>query len=88
MCFGRADLTVCVWGGDHVLGPDNFFGTPIQDLPADRDKAAWAHEALTASIEVFPKWLDAVKEKYGMFSALGNVPFHLAEMLIVVCSAY
>ena len=51
--------------GFIVLGPDYFFGVPIQDLPANRDKAGWANEALVAAREVFPKWLDTVKATYG-----------------------
>ena len=58
---------VLTWGppGFIVLGPDCFFGVPIQDLPEDRDKASWANEALVKAREVFPKWLDAVKATYG-----------------------
>ena len=51
--------------GFIVLGPDYFFGTYIQDLPADHDKLAWAHEARAAANESFPKWLEAVKATYG-----------------------
>jgi dienelactone hydrolase len=51
--------------GFIVLGPDYFFGSSIQDVPEDHDKYAWAHGARAAAIKVFPKWLDAVKEKYG-----------------------
>ncbi|KAG9310231.1 dienelactone hydrolase [Chiua virens] len=51
--------------GFVVLGPDYFFGQYIQDLPEDADKPAWAHKKLETAIEVFPKWLDAVKAKYG-----------------------
>jgi dienelactone hydrolase len=51
--------------GFIVLGPDYFFGVPIQDLPADRDKAAWSVEALEKATKAFPKWFEAVKAKYG-----------------------
>jgi len=51
--------------GFIVLGPDYFFGSPVQDLPADRDMVAWIEEARAPANEAFPKWLDAVKEKYG-----------------------
>lgn len=48
-----------------MLGPDYFYGVHVQDLPADRDKATWAHEARVKALEVFPKWFDAVKATYG-----------------------
>ena len=51
--------------GFIVLGPDYFFGKPMQDLPAGHDKATWADESLATARQTFPKWLDAVKEVYG-----------------------
>ncbi|KAF8131431.1 dienelactone hydrolase [Boletus edulis] len=51
--------------GFIVLGPDYFFGTYAQDLPEDQDKTAWAYEALSKALEVFPEWFDTVKAKYG-----------------------
>lgn len=74
--------------GFTVLGPDYFFGTSILDVPEDHDKFAWIEEARAPANEAFPKWLDAVKEKYGMQPALGNVPFHPSKMFTVVCSSY
>jgi len=52
--------------GFIVLGPDYFFGKPVQDLPTDRDRVTWAHASLAAATQAFPKWLDAVKETYGV----------------------
>ncbi|KAG6380557.1 Alpha/Beta hydrolase protein [Boletus reticuloceps] len=51
--------------GFIVLGPDYFFGTYAQDLPADQDRTAWGREALSKALEVFPKWFEVVKAKYG-----------------------
>ncbi|KAG9309080.1 dienelactone hydrolase [Chiua virens] len=51
--------------GFVVLGPDYLFGQYVQDVPGDVDKFAWAHTRLDAAVEAFPKWLDAVKAKYG-----------------------
>ncbi|KAG8214444.1 hypothetical protein J3R82DRAFT_9467 [Butyriboletus roseoflavus] len=48
-----------------VLGPDYFFGVPVQNLPPDRDKVAWSLEARAAAIEVFPMWFEEVKATYG-----------------------
>ena len=58
---------VLTWGwlGFIVLGPDYFFGVPVQDLPEGYDKRAFAQKARTKAVEVFPKWFDAVKAKYG-----------------------
>lgn len=51
--------------GFIVLGPDYFFGVPVQNLPPDRDKVAWSLEARAAAVEVFPKWFENVKATYG-----------------------
>lgn len=51
--------------GFLVLGPDYFFGAPVQNLPPDRDKVAWAQEARVAAIKVFPQWFEKVKATYG-----------------------
>ena len=51
--------------GFIVLGPDYFFGVPVQNLPPDRDKVAWSLEALAAAVEVFPKWFEQVRATYG-----------------------
>ncbi|KAF8555051.1 alpha/beta-hydrolase [Imleria badia] len=51
--------------GFIVLGPDYFFGVPIQDMPTDLDKATWVNRARAKALEVFPKWFDAVKATYG-----------------------
>jgi hypothetical protein len=54
------------WGvGFLVLGPDYFLGVSALDLPEGRDKAEWVSELLVKAVEVFPKWLDAVKATYG-----------------------
>ena len=67
--------------GFIVLGPDYFFGAPVQDSLSDRDKVAWAHEALVKARVVFPKWLDAVKATYGeettKYTAVGMYPWTL-----------
>ncbi|KAF8550811.1 hypothetical protein OG21DRAFT_365226 [Imleria badia] len=51
--------------GFTVLGPDYFFGVPVQNLPPDRDKVAWSLEARAAAIEVFPTWFEGVRATYG-----------------------
>ncbi|KAN0073120.1 hypothetical protein V8E55_012260, partial [Tylopilus felleus] len=51
--------------GFIVLGPDYFLGAPVQNLPAGSDRAAWIVVARKKALEVFPKWIEAVKETYG-----------------------
>jgi hypothetical protein len=51
--------------GFIVLGPDYFFGVPVQNLQPDRDKIAWSLEARAAAVEVFPKWFERAKATYG-----------------------
>lgn len=48
-----------------MLGPDYFLGAPVQNLPAGSDRAAWIVVARKKALEVFPKWIEAVKETYG-----------------------
>ena len=51
--------------GFIVLGPDYFFGIPVQNLPPDRDKVAWSREAFAAAMNVFPTWFEQVKVAHG-----------------------
>ena len=60
-----------------MIGPDYFFGVPVQNLSPDRDKVAWSLEARAAAIEVFPKWFESVKTTYGRsnrFVSLDTLP--------------
>ncbi|KAG8219214.1 dienelactone hydrolase family-domain-containing protein [Butyriboletus roseoflavus] len=70
--------------GFIVLGPDYFFGSAVQDLPANSDRNAWIEGARAPASEAFPKWLDAVKATYGIettkYTAVGycfGAPFVL-----------
>jgi hypothetical protein len=51
-----------------VLGPDYFFGDPIQDHDNEEgfDKPAWMAKSKKQADECVPKWLEAVKEKFGL----------------------
>lgn len=60
--------------GFLVLGPDYFFGIPVQNLPPDRDKVAWSLEARTAAIDVFPKWFEQVKSMHGWTPPISHSP--------------
>lgn len=66
--------------GFIVLGPDYFFGVPVQNLPPDRDKVAWSLEARAIAMEAFPKWFDQVKATHGR--ALADVPYPAKRLLL------
>jgi hypothetical protein len=53
--------------GFTVLGPDYFFGDPIQNHMNEEgwDRPAWMAKSRKAAGELVPKWFEAVKEKYG-----------------------
>lgn len=62
--------------GFTVLGPDYFFGDPIGGHleEAGWDRAAWMAKSRKNADECVPRWLEAVKEKYGndaKYSAVG-----------------
>jgi hypothetical protein len=65
--LGLADLVgLCI--GFYVLGLDYFFGDPVQnhaDEP-DFDRAAWVKKVKGLADEATPRWIDAVREKYGV----------------------
>jgi hypothetical protein len=48
-----------------VLGPDYFFGETIEN---QSDKSAWIAKARPRAAEAVPKWLEALKEKYGEYA--------------------
>lgn len=51
------------------MGLDYFFGDPIQnhlDEPSF-DRAAWFAKVKGLANEATPKWIDAVREKYGVW---------------------
>ncbi|KAJ8518990.1 hypothetical protein ONZ45_g3976 [Pleurotus djamor] len=54
--------------GYLVLGPDYFLGDPVQDHDGEEgfDRAAWFAKARANTEEVLPKWIQAVKETYGV----------------------
>lgn len=54
--------------GFIVLGPDYFFGDPVQDHSGEAgfDQSAWAAKSKKQADECVPRWLEAVKEKYGL----------------------
>ena len=54
--------------GFTVLGPDYFFGDPIQNHTDEEgwDRAAWMTKSRKGADECIPKWFEAVKEKYGL----------------------
>jgi hypothetical protein len=53
--------------GFTVLGPDYFFGDPIQNHTNEEgwDRPAWIAKSRKAAEECVPRWFEAVKEKYG-----------------------
>ena len=53
--------------GFTVLGPDYFFGDPVQSHNNEPgfDSRAWASQAMIRATEAVPKWIEAVREKYG-----------------------
>jgi hypothetical protein len=55
--------------GFTVLGPDYFFGDPIQNHTNEEgwDRQAWIEKSKKAASEYVPKWFEAVKEKYGYY---------------------
>jgi len=63
--------------GFIVLGPDYFFGDPIQNHDNEEgfDRPAWIAKSKKQADECVPKWLEAVKEKFGTtgtkYSAVG-----------------
>jgi dienelactone hydrolase len=63
--------------GFIVLGPDYFFGDPIQNHANEEgfDRPAWMAKSKKQADECVPKWLEAVKEKFGTtgtkYSAVG-----------------
>lgn len=74
--------------GFIVLGLDYFFEVPIQDLPADRDKAGPANEALATANEAFPKRLDTVKATYDeRLCPRRNPPPPSESLTFVVCAS-
>jgi len=62
--------------GFTVLGPDYFFGDPVQNHTNEEgwDRPAWIAKSRKAAEECVPRWFEAVKEKYGenaKYSAVG-----------------
>ncbi len=52
--------------GFLVLGVDYFFGDPVyKHTEPDFDRAAWSQKARTRAAQETPKWIEAVREKYG-----------------------
>jgi hypothetical protein len=53
--------------GFTVLGPDYFFGDPVQSHNNEPgfDRKAWISQAMERATEAVPKWIEAVREKYG-----------------------
>jgi hypothetical protein len=64
--------------GFIVVGPDYFFGDPI-DLHTGKegwDRQAWMAKSRRAADECVPKWFEAVKEEYGQ--QLSRCPYFFA----------
>ncbi|PPQ79650.1 hypothetical protein CVT24_010246 [Panaeolus cyanescens] len=62
--------------GFHAVGLDYFFGDPIQNHDGEEgwDVMVWVNKARKVADEVVPRWIDAVREKYGAdadYSAVG-----------------
>ncbi|KAF8186793.1 Alpha/Beta hydrolase protein [Pholiota molesta] len=53
--------------GFYVLGLDYFFGDPVQNHADEPgfDRAAWVKKVKGLADEATPRWIDAVREKYG-----------------------
>jgi len=53
--------------GFIVLGPDYFFGDPVQNHNGEEgfDRAAWFDKSVKNAAECVPRWLEAVKQIYG-----------------------
>ncbi|KAH7921535.1 alpha/beta-hydrolase [Leucogyrophana mollusca] len=51
--------------GFIVLGPDYFFGNAVPQHPPGFELQLWVTGAMERAVEAFPKWLDAVKARYG-----------------------
>jgi hypothetical protein len=51
------------------LGLDYFFGDPVQNHSDDPtfDRGVWVRKAFGVAKDVAPKWIDAVREKYGVW---------------------
>lgn len=72
MCYNCLVATEYVFSihdclGFITLGPDYFFGDPIQNHKDEEgfDRAAWSAKSKKQARESIPRWLEAVKEKYG-----------------------
>jgi len=62
--------------GFIVLGPDYFFGDPVQNHNGEEgfDRSAWFDKSVKNAAECVPRWLEAVKQIYGAdakYSAVG-----------------
>ena len=59
--------------GYHVLGPDYFFGDPIQKhttldlepLDPNFDLMAWLSKSRAQAAAALPPWVAAVRKRYG-----------------------
>ncbi|KAH7921534.1 alpha/beta-hydrolase [Leucogyrophana mollusca] len=51
--------------GFLVLGPDYFFGDSVPNNVPDDERNAWIAAARAPAIAAFPKWVEAVKARYG-----------------------
>ena len=75
-CIPNSSLST----GYIVLGIDYFLGDPIHNHLTDPtfDKQAWFGKSVTQAVEIFPRWLKAVREKYGadtQYTAIGGFWF-------------
>lgn len=68
-CTHSFDIHLAL-AGFITLGPDYFFGDPIQnhDDDPDFDMAAWLAKAKAQADKTVPKWLESVKAKLGEHS--------------------
>lgn len=61
--------------GFLVLGVDYFFGDPVyKHTEPDFDRSAWMEKARTRAAQETPRWIQAVREKYGtdkQYAAVG-----------------
>lgn len=81
MCYSFFITLLCsnpdynCYKGFIVLGPDYFFGDSMgfhRGIEPDFDGEAWVQRQRKPAHEVMPKWLEAVKEKYGTCRDIKN----------------
>lgn len=60
-----------------MLGPDYFFGDPIQNHDNEEgfDRGTWMAKTKKGADECVPRWFAAVKEKYGLAYFLVSLSF-------------